>query len=387
MATTSNLNAIPVMTSNTSPNGIANASSADASFPAYLAFNGVLSSTGWRGLGNINQWLSYEFTTTKAIAKYSLATTVVSRAVKNFTFEGSNNGTAWDVLDTRTNITNWVANVKQEFVIDSTKVKRYKMYRINSSSNNGDTSYTDISELEMFEIIYSNKILLSSGSEQFASSFVNEDSTSDYVPTLSSATDVSLGITTSASTNSTSSFNAFNDATWQVSSGISTGWLRIQFPNPVLIGAFSSVGWNNAAQSPTKIVFKGSNDGVNWAIIDTFSSLTWTSAVEKNFTTSNNTPYSYYEFSDMTCTTAPLTLDKVKMYVRKVKNKTTKINSLNITEDILIKYGGLSTGLDLTSAMNIIEDICIDTNVLGSGKTFEHSINMSKSQINKITLG
>ncbi|WP_339304641.1 hypothetical protein NST33_18745 [Paenibacillus sp. FSL L8-0435] len=158
----STVTAIPIMTSNTAPSGIASASSADASFPAYLAFNGVFNATGWRGLGTINQWLRYEFPTAKIIAKYSIATWTVSRGTKNWTFEGSNDGMVWDVLDTRINITTWVAGVKQEFIIDSSKVKSYKMYRVNCSVNNGDASYTDISELEMFELLYSNKILLSS---------------------------------------------------------------------------------------------------------------------------------------------------------------------------------------------------------------------------------
>lgn len=148
-----NENLIPVMTSNTAPSGIASASSAmSTSYSAWRAFDKVVTGNGWETTSS-NGWLQYEFTQPIRIVKYSIYPRVnfTSSAPKDWTFEGSNDGTNWTVLDTQVNISNWVNGIAKNYnIINNIE---YKNYRLNISSSN---SYSGIKlgELEM----YSNKI-------------------------------------------------------------------------------------------------------------------------------------------------------------------------------------------------------------------------------------
>ncbi len=147
-------NLIPQMTSNTSPSGIASAGESWTNTPAWKAFDKNVNyyDTDHHAWGTTKTygWLAYEFSTPQIITKYTIVNTIgASLLPKNWTFEAWD-GTQWIVLDTRTNISNWVSNVKQEFTFNN--VTAYNKYRINISANNGSTSNTvnlSISELEM----------------------------------------------------------------------------------------------------------------------------------------------------------------------------------------------------------------------------------------------
>ncbi len=150
-------NLIPIMTSDTS-NGIASSSSvSNAGFPTWKAFDHNTSDrNGWGSNFTHPNWLAYEFTKPQIITKYTLCTNYVDTYgymfPKNWTFEAWD-GTQWNILDTRNNITNWTNNVKKEFYF--TNVTAYKKYRINVSSNIYGTSGTSvvISEMEMMASI------------------------------------------------------------------------------------------------------------------------------------------------------------------------------------------------------------------------------------------
>ncbi|MDQ0657517.1 hypothetical protein [Paenibacillus sp. W2I17] len=152
----SNDNAIPVITSNTSPSGIASASSINsASFDAYQAFNGIQDERyGWASLTPIS-WLQYQFPTKKIIYKYSLAmrTNVTYYATgeppKTWIFEGSNDGVSWVVLDTQTNNATLARGSVEEYRINNSDA--YTYYRVNVSANQGNATITVIAELKMFE--------------------------------------------------------------------------------------------------------------------------------------------------------------------------------------------------------------------------------------------
>lgn len=157
----SSTTAIPTMTSNTLPSGIARASSfysdGGGSADAYKAFNGTRTSDydSWVVSSGTTGWLSYEFPVQKKIREYSLqtiyhtsVTDALARNPKSWTFEGSNdNGVNWTTLDTRSNIT-WTANEKKRFPISNQSL--YKIYRLNITSNNGSV-YLAVDGFEMFE--------------------------------------------------------------------------------------------------------------------------------------------------------------------------------------------------------------------------------------------
>lgn len=67
---------------------------------------------------------------------------------KNWTFEGSNDGSNWTVLDTQTNKKIKKDATKQEFSFSNTNFYRY--YRLNISSNNdGSSDWVNITEMEL----------------------------------------------------------------------------------------------------------------------------------------------------------------------------------------------------------------------------------------------
>lgn len=145
---------VPAMTSNTSPNGIASASSEySADYAAYKAFDNLKNLVYWSSTGTTG-WLAYEFSTPKIIKKYTMNWALdtnnayTSQCPKNWTFEAWN-GTQWVVLDTRTNQINWDYNVKREYTFSNSTA--YNKYRINVSANNGSLSYLGIGEIEMME--------------------------------------------------------------------------------------------------------------------------------------------------------------------------------------------------------------------------------------------
>jgi len=103
---------IPLMTGYTTPSGTASASSERAlSTLAWKAFTqaGFLDvSNSWESLGNFVgdsvQWLAYQFPSKQVVTKYELAGASSNTASPvSWTFEGSNDGSSWDVLHTVSN--------------------------------------------------------------------------------------------------------------------------------------------------------------------------------------------------------------------------------------------------------------------------------------------
>lgn len=156
MVKTSDINSIPIMTSNTAPSGIAKASGVYSSNYAWKAFDRQ-SNTSWTAPADANSgWISYMFPIKKIISKYNIINTAfVNSSPKDWTFEGSNDEVSWDVLDTKQSMI-FDAYEKKEFVINNNN--EYIYYRLNIKRTNGSTP--SISDVEMYERIPINKILI-----------------------------------------------------------------------------------------------------------------------------------------------------------------------------------------------------------------------------------
>lgn len=155
---------IPVMTSDTTPSGIASASQSYVDALPWKAFNenGAYYSHSWQTT-NPTGWLAYEFSSPKIITKYTLLYSSTeffqwNLWAKTWTFEGWDSTlNQWVVLDTRTNITDWQNGVKKDFTFNNTT--SYLKYRINITANGGSTANTvnlAIGEMEMMETIQSS---------------------------------------------------------------------------------------------------------------------------------------------------------------------------------------------------------------------------------------
>ncbi|MFA9464541.1 MAG: Ig-like domain-containing protein [Velocimicrobium sp.] len=156
-------NLIPVMTSNTSPSGVASASiSGNATYAPFKAFNHTCTDgndTWTTPYEYTSGWLEYDFSVAKCITKYTVtsrdAVGYETTAPKDWTFEAwDDRSNTWIVLDTQSNIENWSAAEKREFTFLNTV--SYDKYRINITSNCG-RNYMAIAEFEMMETLGATK--------------------------------------------------------------------------------------------------------------------------------------------------------------------------------------------------------------------------------------
>lgn len=135
------LNLIPEMTSNTSPSGVARASSVlilyDNDYQPWNALNSTSDDLYWNAVSQYG-WIEYQFTEKTIIDKYMLkarqAIDYNKAMPKNWTFEGFD-GEKWITLDTQSNQTAWGIHEERSFDFDNTTA--YAKYRLNVSANNG----------------------------------------------------------------------------------------------------------------------------------------------------------------------------------------------------------------------------------------------------------
>jgi hypothetical protein len=141
---------IPQMSSNTTPSGTAAASSVSGAGAAWQAFDRN-TGTGWLSGTSNSGWLSYQFPTGRVIKRYGFFSW--NNNINNprtWTFEGSNNGSTWVVLDTQTN---FVTGVSTFYSFDiSANTTSYTFYRINITAVQTLGNLPIIPELEMSEV-------------------------------------------------------------------------------------------------------------------------------------------------------------------------------------------------------------------------------------------
>jgi hypothetical protein len=160
---------VPLMTSDFTPSGVAAASSSTTSFGGIGPY-GVFdrnNNTNWQSLTTTPQWLSYQFPTGKIIKRYGFFSfSNNNENIRTWTFEGSNNGTTWAVLDTQTNFTT-ASSTFYSFDISS-NVTSYTYYRINITAVQNLGSLIRISSLEMSEITNLYGVIVAGGGFTFA---------------------------------------------------------------------------------------------------------------------------------------------------------------------------------------------------------------------------
>jgi hypothetical protein len=186
---TSTTDAVPTMTSDTSPSGLVIYSSQDVSSgrQGYKAFADDANTGFWATNVTTTGFLGYGFTTTKVINKYIVlgGGNLASKAPKDWTVEGNNDTTdgsdgTWDTLSTVTNETSWDISTARTYTF--TNSTPYKFYRLNITANNGDVGYLAIGELKFIGTTITQTLDLTSLSLTNAPTQVLKD-----VPTLSTS--------------------------------------------------------------------------------------------------------------------------------------------------------------------------------------------------------
>ena len=148
--------AIPQMANNTSPSGIVNASSnATNAFAVFNRNYDYLTGT-WASSTVNTGWVSYQFPTGKIIKRYAIwgggsNANISSNSwhPRSWTFEGSNDGSSWTVLETVTNYSMPLQGNYISGVLPNTA--SYLYYRVNITNTQGGSHAPVVAEIEMTE--------------------------------------------------------------------------------------------------------------------------------------------------------------------------------------------------------------------------------------------
>jgi len=152
-------NPIPIMTSNTAPSGVVSSSSANS--PG-SEFYGLLATGDMMfAVNQLTGWFQYQLAVAQIIGEYSiLSAPVLTRNPAAWTYEGSNDGIAWTVLDTQTAQT--FATVATTNVYSIANTIPYLYYRLNITAVNGDPNWLQFGQLLMqTQAITADMILVS----------------------------------------------------------------------------------------------------------------------------------------------------------------------------------------------------------------------------------
>jgi len=96
-----------------------------------------------------NPWLKYELSSAATIVKYSIQNhTFTNQTPQDWTFEGSNDDSGWDVLDTVTGQTGWSSTQIRTFTCDT--VGEYLYYRLNITADNDGGDEVILSNVSMY---------------------------------------------------------------------------------------------------------------------------------------------------------------------------------------------------------------------------------------------
>lgn len=150
---------VPTMTSNTTPTGVAFASSeAASSMAAWYAFDNTKNATFWASTGNTNAQIGYDFGSAKKIKALGIinssyqtagATPWYTQGVKDFIFQASNDNSTWvDLLENTAAEATSLTQDFEKFVIENPNSYRY--YRVFCKNNYGQATNIVIAQLQFW---------------------------------------------------------------------------------------------------------------------------------------------------------------------------------------------------------------------------------------------
>lgn len=280
------------MTSNTAPSPfVISASSEFGGFPAWKAFEGGAGSgTYWLGTTAGMDWLQLDTGAGSSVVlgRYDVRVNTIpeaARAPKNWTMQGSNNGSTWDTLDTQTNQTAWTSGQTRSFT-PSVMTTAYRYFRLSITANNGDATYTQVAELYLY-------VAPPVGQTDFAPHNLTGSPQAGYTVTASSTFGTAspwkvfdgsnLGVTTQW-------IGTGNGVDWlQFDTGTTGSWLLDSYT--VVVNDQAS----EVTRAPKDWTIEGSNNGSSWTVVDTVASSTgWQKGMAKTFTCDTRTTYYRY---------------------------------------------------------------------------------------------
>jgi hypothetical protein len=124
----------------TSASGTVDASSQyQPGFEPWRAFDGLTSNNDHWLANATSGWLRYQFALAKVLSEYRITGCSsgygTNRSPNSWTFEGSDDGSSWTTLDTRSGQSGWGSVEQRNFSFSNSRP--YKWYRLNVSAING----------------------------------------------------------------------------------------------------------------------------------------------------------------------------------------------------------------------------------------------------------
>ncbi|MGM1044907.1 MAG: SPRY domain-containing protein [Bacillota bacterium] len=236
-----------------------------------------------------------------------------------------------------------------------------------------------------YNIEYENKILLSRTLDEKIKGIKKGIlSTTNAIPVMRSNTLPSGVVSTNSEIGGNVAWRAFDDidtsnSYWQSLNNSYPIYLEYEFEKQKRIGSYALIV-HSAAYSPKNWTFEGSINGVTWDVLDAQS----TALVANVLTTFNlNKTGRYKKYRLNITATNGATTTMISGFRMYEIMPDIIVNLPSISEQNFINYGADSP-LNLDIYSNII-DIVSDNTVLGSGKTYEHDIDLSKRKTNKIS--
>ncbi|SCY72092.1 hypothetical protein SAMN05720606_10892 [Paenibacillus polysaccharolyticus] len=271
-----------------------------------------------------------------------------------------------------------------------------KPFDIELINESGSVSYrynvspiTQLNTVQTFFIPYKSKMLLSSGDKYYSTLSLpvleNPIMTSNSLP---------YGVASSSSDydSSTTAFSAFRrlptGVGWR-SKNFRFGWLKYDF------GIGREIAVNNyvislayaisiPTLSPKDWTFEGSNTGMftgEQVILDSKTNFLF-EKITMNFTIKNREKFRFYRINITDNNTGAFTYISDLLLQEIPAKKMVIIDSLE--ETAISSYG--ADAIEINYRINEIVDKRRVSNSRDSGETFEHTIDMSKRRIDKITL-
>lgn len=144
---------LATMTTNSAPSPqVASANSILAPYDSWRAFDKANASVTdcWSSALGTSAWLAVDVGAATVLWSYSVAAinhSPFNSSPTAWTLEGSDNGSSWTVVDTRSGVTGWTQAQVRTYTLSAGVIFRH--YRINVTAVDGG-SYVQIGELRLF---------------------------------------------------------------------------------------------------------------------------------------------------------------------------------------------------------------------------------------------
>jgi hypothetical protein len=196
------------MTTDSAPSPFV-ASASSEYYNAFNAFNSDLAGANyWLGTGSGVDYLQLDTGSGNSyiLGVYDIQVDNVpepNRAPKNWTMQGSNNGSSWTTVDTQTNQTSWLKAQTRSYTA-ATQTTAYRYFRLSITANNGDATYTQVAQLSLYAAgISSTAQKLGSYAIQFSTNGAEPTNRGPKNWTLLGSNDGTTWTTTDTQTNQT----------------------------------------------------------------------------------------------------------------------------------------------------------------------------------------